>query len=407
MPAAGPGIKKITLRGRKRRDGTRKQTVRWEVKAYNPQSMRTEYVGRYDTLEEAVKAKERFERAHGRTSAGDTKMTIEEMVNDRYLKRTRTLGRKPRPIKRSTLAANEYSMRPFVREFGSRRADRVDEDVVIAWCETQPAFVVEGVRAMYAWAARKRLVRHNPLDYVESRRGDGRKDLRVIKTKELQRLVVAAQQCWAGVMGLRLAVLLELLAYSGMRPSEAFALRRDNLDFEMRRIYVDWQLDVHGAFQPLKNTRKRVIVMDPVVEIALRRLLVHVEGNDLLFRTVTGCKLNSKSKWSYYWDPIRKKVGFNGMDVYELRHYFATLMLDNGAREEDVAQQLGHSDGGELVRQLYGHPDEEIRRVRLDNVMRNRTREIERRREPEPPRDADAQPDDGDDLTGPADSLAA
>jgi integrase len=404
MPAAPAGIKKIELRGRKGRDGRRKKEERWQVKAYDPQTKRTVYVGRYETMDDAKKAKERYEQSHVRSVSDDTRLTVDTVVNDRYLKRTRTLGRRPRPIKRSTLVSNGHVMRPFVKEFGSRRFSRLDEDVVIAWCETQPGSVVEGVRALYAWAVKKRLVKHNPMTYVESRRGDGRKALFVISTKDLGRVVAAAEECWEGVMGLRLSVLLTLLAYSGMRPSEAFALRPEHLDFKDHRIHLDWQLDTKGDLQPLKNSRKRRIVMDDIVAVALKRLLEHVDGNDLLFRTVRGCKLNSKSKWSYYWDPIRKKAGFNHMAVYELRHYFATLMIDNGAREEDVAQQLGHSDGGELVRKLYAHPDEEVRRVRLQNIMRDRTRDIERRLESEPPRDADARRDDA---TGSEDSLAA
>jgi len=171
-----------------------------------------------------------------------------------------------------------------------------------------------------------------------------------------------------------------------MRPSEAFALRPEHLDFERRRIYLDWQLDSQGDLQELKSPRKREVVMDEIVAAALRRLLPYVAGNDLLFQTITGCKLNSKSKWSYYWDPIRKCAGLNDMAVYELRHYFATLMLDNGARAEDVAEQLGHSDGGELVRKLYGHPDKKVRLALLEHVMDNRTRDIARRSDREPPR---------------------
>jgi len=100
--------------------------------------------------------------------------------------------------------------------------------------------------------------------------------------------------------------------------------------------------------------------MDPAVAEVLPRLLAYVAPKDLLFRTTQGAKFNTKSKWSYYWDPIRQKVGLNGMDVYELRHYCATILLNNGAMPEDIALQLGHSDFGDLVRKLYGHPDDDL-----------------------------------------------
>jgi hypothetical protein len=190
---------------------------------------------------------------------------------------------------------------------------------------------------------------------------------------DLNRLVAAAERTRPGLMGLRLGVLLILLAYSGMRPSEAFALRPEHLDLQRRRIDLDWQLDEHGDLQPLKNSRKRQIVMDPEARAALQRLLPHIDGNDLLFRTVQGAVLNTKSKWSYYWEPIRKSVeGLETMDVYELRHYCATMLINNGASPQDVAKQFGHSDGGRLILELYGHPDEELILDRLEQVMVNR-----------------------------------
>jgi len=55
------------------------------------------------------------------------------------------------------------------------------------------------------------------------------------------------------------------------------------------------------------------------------------------------------------------------MDYYELRHACATILLElePPMRESDVAVQLGHTDGGRLVQELYGHPDEASARRRL------------------------------------------
>ena len=53
------------------------------------------------------------------------------------------------------------------------------------------------------------------------------------------------------------------------------------------------------------------------------------------------------------------------MDFYELRHYCATRLLEAGVSDADVAVQLGHTDGGELVRRVYGHP---AARIALDRV---------------------------------------
>jgi hypothetical protein len=40
-----------------------------------------------------------------------------------------------------------------------------------------------------------------------------------------------------------------------------------------------------------------------------------------------------------------------------------------GHEAEDVAFQLGHTDGGVLIRRLYGHPSEDLARERLKRAL--------------------------------------
>ena len=54
------------------------------------------------------------------------------------------------------------------------------------------------------------------------------------------------------------------------------------------------------------------------------------------------------------------------MDFYELRHFCATHLLELGVWHPDVAVQLGHTDGGALVMDTYGHPSEDAAR---DHVL--------------------------------------
>ena len=72
-----------------------------------------------------------------------------------------------------------------------------------------------------------------------------------------------------------------------------------------------------------------------------------------------------KSSLVYDWNPVRAAFGRPGMDVYELRHFCATHLLELGVSHADVAVQLGHTDGGALVMSTYGHPSEDGARERL------------------------------------------
>jgi hypothetical protein len=97
-------------------------------------------------------------------------------------------------------------------------------------------------------------------------------------------------------------------------------------------------------------------------------------GDDLIFRSKQGKQFRQESQWRA-WDPVRRAFTASlpithhlrervaadeqdQLDVYELRHFGASYMLNELELEPWViAEQLRHTDGGRLVLELYGHPD--------------------------------------------------
>ena len=53
-------------------------------------------------------------------------------------------------------------------------------------------------------------------------------------------------------------------------------------------------------------------------------------------------------------------------DFYELRHAFATALAQlPEVRPADIANQMGHADGGQLAARLYVHVDDAASRDRI------------------------------------------
>jgi integrase len=100
------------------------------------------------------------------------------------------------------------------------------------------------------------------------------------------------------------------------------------------------------------------------------------EGEGLVFPNPRGGHFWN-STWSYYWHQIRAAAGRPGMHFHELRHFAATRLLEGGLDYIDVAVQMGHRDGGDLVRTTYGHPSERRALGRVRQVL-DTTREDER-----------------------------
>jgi len=69
-----------------------------------------------------------------------------------------------------------------------------------------------------------------------------------------------------------------------------------------------------------------------------------------------------------------QKAGFKGSCTHHtMRHVFATRALEDGVDFQTLASWLGHKDGGELVRKVYGHlrkdhVDAQSKKMKIRNV---------------------------------------
>ena len=66
--------------------------------------------------------------------------------------------------------------------------------------------------------------------------------------------------------------------------------------------------------------------------------------------------------WS--WQKVKARAGVETR-WHDLRHFCATQLLELGLSHFDVSIQLGHTDGGALVMERYGHPSVDAAKQRL------------------------------------------
>jgi integrase len=218
---------------------------------------------------------------------------------------------------------------------------------------------------MWEDARRDGVCQGNPWSNLRLRQSRGRKDIVALTESDVHELADVAQAAH-GTYGLEARAMILVLAYTGVRPGELCALRWDDLDAGERELYVRRSLDVTGGEKLPKNGKQRIVTVPPTALTAVSaipRLLT----NDYIFHTVQGRRLSKSSLW-YAWRPVRiawTASGHRDLDLYELRHAAATMLLERGVAHADVAVQLGHEDGGALVMARYGHPSRDSARRRL------------------------------------------
>jgi len=144
--------------------------------------------------------------------------------------------------------------------------------------------------------------------------------------------------------------LITFLFWSGVRPGEAAALRRE--DICLPYIIVKRTLTQDGREQSPKSGRERKIYLPSSARLALeQQLLTH--DSERVWLTFRGEPyLTSQLFKRVNWKPLLDRVGLRYRRPYTTRHSFASWMLKAGEPESTVAAHLGHTDTA-MIRKVY------------------------------------------------------
>ena len=165
-------------------------------------------------------------------------------------------------------------------------------------------------------------------------------------------------------------IALRVMHATGARPSEVFALQWDCIDFANNALTIKQATETGDG--GLKETKTkagaRTLDLDPATISALVdwRLFVSAAANKI------GLEIGAKSfvvctdaftqasqhNFTHWWRKWSKANGFEGWQVYELRHTQATLLLANGLGVKDVQTRMGHSSAAVTLNN-YAHATEE------------------------------------------------
>jgi integrase len=134
------------------------------------------------------------------------------------------------------------------------------------------------------------------------------------------------------------AILLLLL--TGARRNEISHARWEYVDLEASTLFV-----------PLSKSGKPRYVFLNADAIDVLRSIPRLPGNPYVFpSTVTG---RPSASLHFPWTRIRNKAGLNDVRLHDLRHSFASTLVNGGKSLYTVQQLLGHANG--KATQRYAH----------------------------------------------------
>jgi len=268
--------------------------------------------------------------------------------------------------KDSTNRHNTERTRAFAERYGKMALRQVGRAQVGEWLAGGTrSGTIPALRAMFNDAVRLELADRNPFASLGVSRTKGNRDVRPPSQETVWELVRAARK----VAGPSFAAWLQVAAFTGMRPGELDALRWDAVDFGASRVLVAEQFQ-HGQFTLPKNGRRR---WAPLTAPAREALVGLARESEFCFVNLRGEHWTASSR-AYHWKATRAAVDYDGTLYLATRHHAGAYMTNVlGLSAEDVAIALGHTDGGYLVRTLYGHRDAEMALDRVVNAYEERS----------------------------------
>lgn len=338
---------------------------RWRVILYNPDTHKQEW----HTVNGTRRDAEAFERAQKTRLASGVYIAKAQRRTFAEVARMFLKERRARNRRTSTLVCYETVLNVhLLPEFGPREVGMIRRSDIAEHFDAMRegkaagqdgnaasvATINRAVRTMKAvlfFALERELVERNVMQRFRPFEAD--KGARAVKRdafseSEVQAILGGARPHERALIG--------LLCFTGMRPGEAYALDWSAVDLTAgcARIVRSWDHRGRKFVEPKTKAGERVV---PLSGWLVAELTAHKErsgGQGLVFPTRTGLPMNPSNVRRDIWLPLKKRAKVRDLDLYSLRHSFASLGRTAGESAFNVARMMGHSRST-LVDSVYAH----------------------------------------------------
>ncbi|MDI4635523.1 tyrosine-type recombinase/integrase [Pelomonas sp. V22] len=251
-----------------------------------------------------------------------------------------------KPRKRSWRRDEELFRLRILPRFGSIRIDQISRHEVQSYHGTlrenglSPAtsdHVLKVFRHSLNLAVEWDLIERNPLARVRLFNEDNRME-NVLSKVQLDALIEVLESD-----DNRPACLIaQFLLCTGARLNEALSAQWEHIDLEKRH----WLIPAKNS----KSKRPRPVPLNESALHVLGQLPTRGEKGHLFINRQTGKPYTTLMK---VWDRLRKKAGLPHLRIHDLRHNYASMLVNAGRTLYEVQKILGHSTAA--VTERYSH----------------------------------------------------
>mgnify|MGYP003631096990 FL=1 len=231
------------------------------------------------------------------------------------------------------VALNRFTRRDVQQWMNELR----EEGLAPATCDHYAKLIRQGLNL----AVHLELLDSNPVAGIKLFGGDNRVE-NVLTPDELQRLL--------GILNNpkerreTVSHVIKFLLFTGARVNEALHARWSDIDLTHRT----WTVQATNS----KSKRRRSIPLNDAA-MALLAELGPKRRSEWLFNSRHGDGRGRMTTIDKVWQQIRAEAGLPSFRLHDLRHNFASMLVNSGRTLYEVQQILGHSDS--KVTERYAH----------------------------------------------------
>ena len=220
-----------------------------------------------------------------------------------------------------------------------------------------------------AYSVRHKYLDHNPVRDAERPRNQGaieKKKIKVLTPDELKAFLDA-------VTTQKYHALFRLAIMSGCRQGELLGLKWPDVDWEANQIRIERTFNNQAWYDVKTAASKRRIDIGPKMMAELRRWKFACMPNkkNLVFPNESGQPMNHNNMVNRHFNPALKKAGIDRIRFHDLRHTYASLLIEQGENIKYIQSQLGHSTPT-VTLNVYAHlmkPENQEAAVRLEKAI--------------------------------------
>ncbi|MFC1890868.1 tyrosine-type recombinase/integrase [Thermodesulfobacteriota bacterium] len=203
--------------------------------------------------------------------------------------------------------------------------------------------------SIFKYAVIKKFCEYNPVREIEKPKTSKKKKVTVLQPEEIRAFVKNARDR-------KYRCMYTLSIMSGMRQGELLGLKWLDIDWFNCQVNVRRTFNHDHFYEPKSEASRRSIDLGPSVISELKKWKIACPSTklNLIFPNEAGKPMDANGLFKREFKTTLRRAKLRDIRFHDLRHTFASLLIDQGEHPKYIQSQLGHSSIN-VTMDTYGH----------------------------------------------------